>query len=176
MNYESEKISLVDRLKLNNQAALSQMENEPYRPVVYALTENQLATLMALLEQAAEFQPELYEQISVLATQDQIEKRFREIQDIEADYMNRTVESVLATNQKYLRKSEELLQQMTERISQDGKSHDEYFSKISEMTDSKITVLDSVISGLRRRIMQILCGTALVSVLLSLVVCLLLRG
>ena len=176
MSYEQGSKSLVDRLKENNQAVLTELENEPYRPVVYALTENQLTSLMALLTQAAEFQPELYSQIATLATREQIEKRLRELQNIQTDSMNRTAEELLMTNNGYLRESQNLLQQMRENSKQDGRSRDEYILKLSTEMDKKITALGSVISGLHRRILQIMCGTAVGSVLLSLVVCLLLRG
>lgn len=176
MNYESDKKSLVDRLKENNQTALTEMENEPYRPVVYALTENQLECLMSLLKTAAEFQPELYEQILPLATKDQTEGCFIEMQRMTTSWAEEILQNAEDKNAETLREMNRLLGQMQENTKQDGKNHAAFILKISEAIDSKITALESVISGLRRRIVQILCGTAVASVLLSLAVCLLLRG
>ena len=65
----STEMSIEDLVKMNGDA-MAVLDEVQYRPILYAVPKEWVASGMKLLEQAVQFQPTLYEKISMLATQE----------------------------------------------------------------------------------------------------------
>ena len=65
----STEMSIEDLVKMNGDA-MAVLDEVQYRPILYAVPKEWVASGMKLLEQAVQFQPTLYGKISMLATQE----------------------------------------------------------------------------------------------------------
>ena len=65
----STEMSIEDLVKMNGEA-MTVLDEVQYRPILYAVPKEWVASGMKLLEQAVQFQPTLYGKISMLATQE----------------------------------------------------------------------------------------------------------
>lgn len=82
MNLNSESKSSLDTfmedLVRMNGEAMAALEEVPYQPIVYAVPKEWVESGKTLLENAVQFQPTLYSQISTLATQ-------KDLRDVESE-------------------------------------------------------------------------------------------
>ena len=135
MNSQSENStqqnSAVDMLRKKNTRTLSELEQIPYQPQVYAIPIEQRKRESKLLADAVEFQPKLYQMIERLATAEELSDHCIRIQNIEAEYMEKTVREVVTENRK-------TAAQMQSLIEQAGKNQERFISNCSE-TLSKST-------------------------------------
>ena len=104
MNSQSENStqqnSAMDMLRKKNMRTLSELEQIPYQPQVYAIPIEQRKRESKLLADAVEFQPKLYQMIERLATAEELSGHCTRIQNIEAEYMEKTVREVVTENRK----------------------------------------------------------------------------
>ena len=104
MNSQSENStqqnSAMDMLRKKNMRTLSELEQIPYQPQVYAIPIEQRKRESKLLADAVEFQPKLYQMIERLATAEELSDHCTRIQNIEAEYMEKTVREVVTENRK----------------------------------------------------------------------------
>ena len=95
MNSQSENStqqnSAKDMRRKKNTRTLSELEQIPYQPQVYAIPIEQRKRESKLLADAVEFQPKLYQMIERLATAEELNDHCINIQNIEAEYMEKTV-------------------------------------------------------------------------------------
>ena len=73
----SSEMSLEDLVKMNGDA-MAVLDEVPYQPIVYAVPKEWVESGKTLLENAVQFQPTLYSQISTLATQ-------KDLRDVESE-------------------------------------------------------------------------------------------
>ena len=82
MNLNNESKSSLDTfmedLVRMNGEAMAALEEVPYQPIVYAVPKEWVESGKTLLENAVQFQPTLYSQISTLATQ-------KDLRDVESE-------------------------------------------------------------------------------------------
>ena len=90
----------MDMLRKKNTRTLSELEQIPYQPQVYAIPIEQRKRESKLLADAVEFQPKLYQLIEQLATAEELSDHCINIQNIEAEYMEKTVREVVTENRK----------------------------------------------------------------------------
>ena len=76
-NRSSNPMSLEDLVKMNGEA-MAVLEEVPYQPIIYAVPKDWVESGKTLLENAVQFQPTLYSQISTLATQ-------KDLRDVESE-------------------------------------------------------------------------------------------
>ena len=168
MNSQSENStqqnSAMDMLRKKNTRTLSELEQIPYQPQVYAIPIEQRKRESKLLADAVEFQPKLYQMIERLATAEELSDHCINIQNIEAEYMEKTVREVVTENRK-------TAAQMQSLIEQAGKNQEQFISNCSETLSKSTETLDSTIEKLRRKILKIMIATAVSAVALSLLVC-----
>ena len=104
MNSQSENStqqnSAMDMLRRKNARTLSELEQIPYQPQVYAIPIEQRKRESKLRADAVEFQPKLYQMIERLATAEELSDYCINIQNIEAEYMEKTVREVVTENRK----------------------------------------------------------------------------
>ena len=68
---------MEDLVRMNGEA-MAALEEVPYQPIVYAVPKEWVESWKTLLENAVQFQPTLYSQISTLATQ-------KDLRDVESE-------------------------------------------------------------------------------------------
>ena len=117
-----------------------------------------------LLADAVEFQPKLYQMIERLATAEELSDHCTRIQNIEAEYMEKTVREVVTENRK-------TTAQMQSLIEQAGKNQEQFILNCSETLSKSTETLDGTIEKLHRKILKIMIATAVSAVALSLLVC-----
>lgn len=156
--------SATDMLRKKNTRTLSELEQIPYQPQVYAIPIEQRKRESKLLADAVEFQPKLYQLIEQLATWEELSDHCTKIQNIEAEYMDTTVREVVTANK-------ETTAQMQKLVEQAGKNQERFISNCSETLSKSIAALDGTIEKLRRKILKIMIATAVSAVALSLLVC-----
>lgn len=168
MNSQSENStqqnSAMDMLRKKNTRTLSELEQIPYQPQVYAIPIEQRKRESKLLSNAVEFQPKLYQLIEQLATWEELSDHCTKIQNIEAEYMEKTVREVVTENRKTAAQMESLVEQA-------GKNQEKFISNCSETLSKSTEALDNTIKNLQRKIMKIMIATAVSAVALSLLVC-----
>ena len=157
MNSQSEnntqQNSAMDMLRKKNTRTLSELEQIPYQPQVYAIPIEQRKRESKLLADAVEFQPKLYQMIERLATAEELSDHCTRIQNIEAEYMEKTVREVVTENRK-------TAAQMQSLIEQAGKNQEQFISNCSETLSKSTETLDSTIEKLHRKILKIMIATA----------------
>ena len=168
MNSQSENStqqnSAMDMLRKKNARTLSELEQIPYQPQVYAIPIEQRKRESKLLSDAVEFQPKLYQMIERLATAEELSDHCISIQNIEAEYMEKTVREVVTENRKTAAQMESLIEQA-------GKNQEQFISNCSETLSKSTETLDSTIEKVRRKILKIMIAAAVSAVALSLLVC-----
>lgn len=111
-----------------------------------------------------EFQPKLYRMIERLATAEELSDHCIRIQNIEAEYMEKTVREVVTENRK-------TAAQMQSLVEQAGKNQEQFILNCSETLSKSTETLDSTIEKLHRKILKIMIATAVSAVALSLLAC-----
>ena len=119
---------------------------------------------MELLADAVELQPKLYQMIERLATAEELSDHCINIQNIEAEYMEKTVREVVTENRK-------TAAQMQNLVEQAGKNQEQFILNCSEALSKSTETLDSTIEKLHRKILKIMIATAVSAVALSLLAC-----
>ena len=156
--------SAMDMLRKKNTRTLSELEQIPYQPQVYAIPIEQRKRESKLLADAVEFQPKLYQLIEQLATWEELSDHCTKLQNIEKEYMDTTVREVVTANK-------ETAAQMQSLVEQAGKNQEQFISNCSETISKSTKTLDSTVEKLRRKILKIMIATAVSAVALSLLVC-----
>ena len=168
MNSQSENSkqqnSAMDMLRKKNTRTLSELEQIPYQPQVYAIPIEQRKRESKLLADAVEFQPKLYQMIEQLATAEELSDHCIQIQNIEAEYMEKTVREVVMENR-------ETTAQMQKLVEQAGKNQEQFISNCSETLSKSTEALNNTIKNLQRKIMKIMIATAVSALVLSLLAC-----
>lgn len=168
MNSQSENStqqnSAMDMLRKKNTRTLSELEQIPYQPQVYAIPIEQRKRESKLLADAVEFQPKLYQMIERLATAEELSDHCTKIQNIEKEYMENTVREVVTANK-------ETTAQMQKLVEQAGKNQEKFISNCSETLSKSTETLNDTIKNLQRKIMKIMIATAVSAVALSLLAC-----
>ena len=168
MNSQSENStqqnSAMDMLRKKNARTLSELEQIPYQPQVYAIPIEQRKRESKLLADAVEFQSRLYQMTERLATAEELSDHCTRIQNIEAEYMENTVREVVTVNK-------ETTAQMQKLVEQAGKNQERFILNCSETLSKSTETLDGAIEKLRRKILKIMIATAVSAVALSLLVC-----
>lgn len=168
MNSQSENSkqqnSAMDMLRKKNTRTLSELEQIPYQPQVYAIPIEQRKRESKLLADTVEFQLKLYQLIEQLATWEELSDHCTKIQNIEAEYMENTVREVVTANK-------ETTAQMQNLVEQAGKNQEQFILNCSETFSKSTETLNNTIKNLQRKIMKIMIATAVSAVVLSLLAC-----
>ena len=160
----SQQNTAMETLKKVNARTVSELERIPYLPQVYAIPIEQRKRESKLLADAVEFQPKLYQMIERLATAEELSDHCINIQNIEAEYMEKTVREVVTENRK-------TAAQMKNLVEQAGKNQERFILNCSETLSKSTETLDGTIEKLRRKNLKIMIATAVSAVALSLLVC-----
>lgn len=148
----SQGLSIEDLVKMNGEA-MTVMDEVPYQPIVYAVPKEWLESWRMLLEQAVQFQPTLYGMITLLATQEGLQKQETELK----------VEMRIT--------KQEILKRLTEMERQDGSLREKFFSELSKMQSSVLKEMWEEYGRQSKKSKRYLWIIPLISAVLSALVC-----
>ena len=156
----SSGMTLEELIQMNGEV-MAALEEVPYQPIVYAVPKEWLENWMKLLEIAVQFQPTLYEKITPLATQAEMQKQ--EV-NLKAD-----VEMA----------KREMLNSIGDWKKQDGNLKEEFFSKLSAQHSAAVEAIKTEYEEQQKKRKRLMWITISASAVLSGLVsglCLLLGG
>lgn len=139
MNSPSEKNtsdSLLQALLEKNTQDLAEIQLKPYTPTVYAIPDTIWTAMINLLQNAAAFQPTLYQKLQPLATWEEVQELAAQIQETQEQTVQKALSLVAQTNRQALSQIQEELEK--ERASREtfqqqvGKEQERFTSKLSE--------------------------------------------
>ena len=161
MNYESESSSqqptMLEQLVQQNQDTVNVREYVPYQPIVYAIPAEWREEEVEMLRKAVKFQPELYRLIQLCATRQDIQKMQQQH---------------LLTIRKELEAQTNSVQRM---LQQDGSVREKFSSDCSKILSDSRREMKSIVEDLQVNIRKIVMRTAVSSVILSVLACILLQ-
>ena len=143
---------MEDLVRMNGEA-MAALDELPYQPIVYAVPKEWVESGKTLLENAVQFQPTLYEKITLLATQ-------KEMQDQRVQ-----LKADLEVTKREMLKSFESLKK------QDGNLKEEYFSKLSEKHSDAVKAIREEYAKQQKENLRFMIVTIASSAALSALVC-----
>ena len=139
MNSPSEKNtsdSLLQALLEKNTQDLAEIQLKPYTPTVYAIPDTILTAMINLLQNAATFQPTLYQKLQPLATWEEVQELAAQMGETQEQTVQKALSLVAQTNRQALSQiQEELEKEQASRETfqqQVGKEQERFTSKLSE--------------------------------------------
>ncbi len=153
MNSQSDSNTFLEKLVQSNAKAMEEIQETPYQPIFYAVPKAWLENWMKLLGQAVEFQPTLYQKISLLTTRQELEQMHAQEWQI-----------LLAEKQETLKKIDRTLQQ-------DGSVREKFSSDTSKMLSENLKAMEATAQRLEKRILKRVAWTSVLSAVLSALAC-----
>ena len=139
MNSPSEKNtsdSLLQALLEKNTQDLAEIQLKPYTPTVYAIPDTIWTAMVNLLQNAATFQPILYQKLQPLATWEEVQELAAKMEETQEQTVQKALSAVAQTNRHALSQiQEELEKEQASRETfqqQVGKEQERFTSKLSE--------------------------------------------
>lgn len=139
MNSPSEKNtsdSLLQALLEKNTQDLAEIQLKPYTPTVYAIPDTIWTAMVNLLQNAATFQPTLYQKLQPLATWEEVQELAAQMEETQEQIVRKALSLVAQNNRQALSQIQEELEK--ERASREtfqqqvGKEQERFTSKLSE--------------------------------------------
>ncbi len=153
MNSQSDSNTFLENLIQSNAQAMEEIQETPYQPIFYAVPKAWLGNWMKLLGQAVEFQPTLYQKISLLTTRQELEQMLAQQRQI-----------LLAEKQDTLKKIDRTLQR-------DGSVREKFSSDTSKLLSENLKAMEDTAQRLEQRIMKRVALTSILSAVLSALAC-----
>lgn len=139
MNSPSEKNnsdSLLQALLEKNTQDLAEIQLKPYTPTVYAIPDTIWTAMINLLQNAATFQPTLYQKLQPLATWEEVQELAAKMEETQEQTVQKALSLVAQNNRQALSQiQEELEKEQASRETfqqQVGKEQERFTSKLSE--------------------------------------------
>ena len=139
MNSPSEKNtsdSLLQALLEKNTQDLAEIQLKPYTPTVYAIPDTIWTAMINLLQNAATFQPTLYQKLQPLATWEEVQELAAQMGETQEQTVQKALSLVAQTNRQALSQiQEELEKEQASRETfqqQFGKEQERFTSKLSK--------------------------------------------
>ena len=176
-NNQAQTNSAFSRLKAASKSVLQTMDTPQRATMAYPIPKEQWEAFQEYMQAVMMFQPELYAELSKMATLDQMHQMM---------YMNYVshqewMEEWTKTLGRDMKNSVDsisprlqyLLTENKETLSQDGKKREEFLKKLSATTDEKVSALTKLISDMKWWIIGTMFSSVLLSALVSAIICLL---
>ena len=167
--------SALSKLKQNTAQAMQTVMETPYQPIVYAIPKEDFKALLEFMRATKEFQPELFEKFGELEAQVLTQEQWDTMWNRIEKWSTNLSENVKTSANSIVPRVQDLLRENKEILSQDGKTREQFFSRLNTETDNRMETLSDMISEMKKWIMGLIVGTGLASALLSTVICLLMR-
>ena len=167
--------SALSKLKQNTAQAMQTVTETPYQPIVYAIPKEDLRALLEFMRATTDFQPELFEKFESLDARILTREDWNVLMGALNEWSNRMGREVMGVANSIVPRVQELLRESKEILSQDGKTRDQFFSRLNTETDNRMEAFSDMISEMKKWIVGLIAGTGIASALLSAVICLLMR-
>ena len=167
--------SALSKLKQNTAQAMQTVTETPYQPIVYAIPKEDFKALLEFMRATTDFQPELFEKFGELEAQVLTQEQWDTMWNRIEKWSTNLSENVKTSANSIVPRVQDLLRENKEILSQDGKTRDQFFSRLNTETDNRMEAFSDMISEMKKWIMGLIAGTGLASALLSVVICLLMR-
>ena len=167
--------SALSKLKQNTAQAMQTVTETPYQPIVYAIPKEDFKALLEFMRATTDFQPELFEKFGELEAQVLTQEQWDTMWNRIEKWSTNLSENVKTSANSIVPRVQDLLRENKEILSQDGKTREQFFSRLNTETDNRMEAFSDMISEMKKWIMGLIAGTGLASVLLSVVICLLMR-
>ena len=167
--------SALSKLKQNTAQAMQTVTETPYQPIVYAIPKEDLKALLEFMRATTDFQPELFEKFGELEAQVLTQEQWDTMWNRIEKWSTNLSENVKTSANSIVPRVQDLLRENKEILSQDGKTREQFFSRLNTETDNRMETFSDMISEMKKWIMGLMAGTGIASVLLSAVICLLMR-
>ena len=167
--------SALSKLKQNTAQAMQTVTETPYQPIVYAIPKEDFKALLEFMRATTDFQPELFEKFGELEAQVLTQEQWDTMWNRIEKWSTNLSENVKTSANSIVPRVQDLLRENKEILSQDGKTREQFFSRLNTETDNRMETLSDMISEMKKWIMGLIVGTGLASALLSVVICLLMR-
>lgn len=139
MNLRSEQNSsdsLLEALVEKNTQDLAEIQLKPYTPTVYAIPDTIWTAMVNLLQNAATFQPTLYQKLQPLATWEEVQELAAKMEETQEQTVQKALSLVAQNNRQALSQiQEELEKEQASRETfqqQAGKEQERFTSKLSK--------------------------------------------
>ena len=136
MNSPSEKNtsdSLLQALLEKNTQDLAEIQLKPYTPTVYAIPDTIWTAMINLLQNAATFQPTLYQKLQPLATWEEVQELAAQLEETQEQTVQKALSAVAQTNRQALSQIREELEKEQERFT--SKLSEEFSAWKNELED-----------------------------------------
>lgn len=128
--------SLLQALLEKNTQDLAEIQLKPYTPTVYAIPDTIWTAMVNLLQNAATFQPTLYQKLQPLATWEEVQELAAQMEETQEQTVQKALSLVAQNNRQALSQiQEELEKEQASRETfqqQVGKEQERFTSKLSE--------------------------------------------
>ena len=139
----------LDRLMQQNAEAVETILRTPYQPIVWAIPDDIRQQEQALLAQAVQFQPRLYQLIDQRPTRTEVEGYVYQLKN----HNSRTMQSIQTS------------------LRQAGNEREQHSSAISKMLSDSLKAMEDTTAKLERRNKKLFAITVAASVVASVLVC-----
>ena len=167
--------SALSKLKQNTAQAMQTVTETPYQPIVYAIPKEDFKALLEFMRATTDFQPELFEKFGELEAQVLTQEQWDTMWNRIEKWSTNLSENVKTSANSIVPRVQDLLRENKEILSQDGKTREQFFSRLNTETDNRMEAFSDMISEMKKWIMGLIAGTGMASALLSVVICLLMR-
>ena len=167
--------SALSKLKQTTALATQTVTETPYQPIVYAIPKEDFKALLEFMRATTDFQPELFEKFVDLEARVLTREDWNVLMGALNEWSNKMGREVMGAANSIVPRVQDLLKENKEALSQDGKKREQFFSRLNTETDNRMEAFSDMISEMKKWIMGLIAGTGIASVLLSAVICLLMR-
>lgn len=151
--------SLIESLTARNRE-LTQTIEQAEEPKIVTIPYERRQAEIELIRQAAQFQPELYSKIELLATKENLEDNIQAVVDSEEKHLKKVTA-------KLLEQCEESTAKMQKLIEQDGKNREKFTSECSSALRAEREKFREQMEDFQRRSRRLLIAVFLTAIALS---------
>ena len=174
-NKSAQTNSALSKLKQTTAQTMQTVAETPYQPIIYAIPKADWKAFLEYLKATSGFQPEIYEKLQSLESAVLTQEDWHVLMDALNEWSARMSREVIGAANSIVPSVQDLLRENKEILSQDGKTREQFFSRLNTETENRLEAFSDMISEMKKWIMGLIVGTGLLSTLLSVVICLLMR-
>ena len=142
--------SALSKLKQNTAQAMQTVTETPYQPIVYAIPKEDFKALLEFMRATTDFQPELFEKFGELEAQVLTQEQWDTMWNRIEKWSTNLSENVKTSANSIVPRVQDLLRENKEILSQDGKTREQFFSRLNTETDNRMEAFSDMISEMKK--------------------------
>ena len=147
----------------------------PYQPIVYAIPREDWVAFLSYMKTTSTFQPTLFNKLTELQETVLTVEDWNVMMEALNEWSNHMSQRVTEAADSIVPRVQELLQENKELLLQDGKTREQFFSRLNIKTVDQLEDIEDMLYQTKRWIICSIAASGIVSTLLSTVICLLMR-